>query len=183
MKHTFLIPKDSSLELQHQFFTNQFNDSLTDNCQKVTLKGNLGSLSFFCPISFTFHYDSKTLTISAPDKFSLPLWNSFLSFFHNSLTGVTLGHSLSLSLSGVGYQASILSPSSSDSTLSLSLGFNQPVLIPIPSFILSLKCPDSSTIIGHSYSLPLLSQFFHHIRLIRPSSRDIYKGKGLSISS
>ena len=49
--------------------------------------------------------------------------------------------------------------------------------------ILEKKLFNSSTLIASSLSNSLLSTYLHSIRLIKPASKDHYKGKGIKVTS
>lgn len=179
MSSSHYFPLPDKVSFSSQFFIDSFDGR--SSYQSILLSGPLGSLSFSCPSDFSFSLsdDRRSLSLIVPSHFSPVLLRSFLSLFLNSLRGVSLGFSLSLSLVGVGYKASF---DHLNNSLSLSVGFSHPVIIPLPPFI-SLSCPSPSSILASSFHLPSLSSFIHHIRLIKPSSADHYKAKGLSLLS
>ena len=174
MTHSIPLPSEH-ISIESVFFRDKF--VLNHHYQKITIQGPLGCLYFNCPVDFKIFIEDSKVFIIAPNHFNFSLFNSFLSLFNNALLGVSSGFSKSLSLNGVGFKASLSKPRE----LSLSIGFCHPIYIEVPSYISSISCPDPSTILASSFSLPLLSNFLHQIRLIRPSSKDPYKAKGLSI--
>lgn len=89
------------------------------------------------------------------------------------IKGVTEGFNKRLKLVGVGYKAIV------NSSLEVHLGFNKPLIFPLD---ISISSKSNGTIIeGKSKSLSQLTQYLSKIVLVRPASKDIYKGKGVVV--
>jgi large subunit ribosomal protein L6 len=89
------------------------------------------------------------------------------------IKGVTEGFYKKLKLVGVGYKAMV------NDTLGVHLGFNQPLIFPLD---ISISSKSNGTIIeGKNKSLDKLTQYMSKIVLVRPASKDIYKGKGVVV--
>jgi ribosomal protein L6P/L9E len=105
--------------------------------------------------------------------------NKLLAFFNSlnkSILGLTDGFSLSLSLSGIGYKASV-----SNNNLILSLGFSHDVIINIPLDI-SVTCTSPTSILLKGNSHYNLSLFANKIVGKKPAYKDIYKKKGVTLT-
>ena len=89
------------------------------------------------------------------------------------IKGVTEGFNKRLKLVGVGYKAIV------NSSLEVHLGFNKPLIFPLD---ISISSKSNGTIIEwKSKSLSKLTQYMSKIVLVRPASKDIYKGKGVVV--
>lgn len=105
--------------------------------------------------------------------------NKFLALFNSlnkSILGLTDGFSFSLSLSGIGYKASV-----SNNNLILSLGFSHDVVINIPLDI-NVTCISPTSILLKGNSHYNLSLFANKIVGKKPAYKDIYKKKGITLT-
>lgn len=138
--------------------------------------GPWGEIAISLPKN-TLNYQliEEKLYIKIEDK---ALWGTITKKLNQAVKGVSEGHHLTLNLNGVGYKATI-----QNNKLNINVGFSHPTNIDIPSFIKPDKDPQPQKIKFSSHSLELLSQWLHKIRLLRPANKDIYKHKGISISS
>ena len=185
LSHRFTLPEHVSISSRY-FTENVSETSTTTTCrssispalsyQSVLVSGPLGSLSFTCPPSFSYDLsDHPSLLVEAPSSFSPILFRSFISLFSNSITGVSNGFKLTLSLSGVGFKAS-----NQGNVLELSLGYSHNIFFAVPDEvkvttltekgknpIVTLESTDKQ-LIGH------VAAKIRELRKIEP-----YKGKGV----
>jgi large subunit ribosomal protein L6 len=89
----------------------------------------------------------------------------------NMVEGVTTGFAKRLEIHGVGFQAKV-----EKGSLSLTVGFSLPVVLPIPKGI-TLETPNPTTIDVKGIDRQLVGQFSARIRTVRPP--EPYKGKGI----
>ena len=90
------------------------------------------------------------------------------------IKGVKEGYNYKIKIVGVGYRAV-----QQNYNLEISIGYNKPVIVPLPMDP-KLTITNSGTIInGHSKLKPKVAQFMNSIVLLRPAKKDIYKHKGI----
>jgi large subunit ribosomal protein L6 len=85
--------------------------------------------------------------------------------------GVEQGFERRLEIQGVGYNAKL-----EGKQLSLNIGFNKPVKLPIPQG-LACEVPQPTQVVVRGADKQLVGQFAADIRAIRPP--EPYKGKGI----
>jgi large subunit ribosomal protein L6 len=89
----------------------------------------------------------------------------------NMVHGVEQGFERRLEIQGVGYNAKL-----EGKQLSLNIGFNKPVKLPIPQG-LACEVPQPTQVVVRGADKQLVGQFAADIRAIRPP--EPYKGKGI----
>ena len=144
------------------------------NFYTLKFSGNLGSISINLPNSIKVINNGETLTILSTDNV---MWGTTRNLIQQAITGVTTGFSKKLEIIGIGYKLSL-----SNNFLTFYLGKSHPVIIPIINDV-KINVVNSTTLIASSISNLLLSNFLHSIRLIKPASKDHYKGKGIKVST
>ena len=111
----------------------------------------------------------------AVDKIWRQYWGSFRANLANAIKGLVEGFTYTLKIKGVGYRASL-----NGEKLTLTLGFSHPIEVLIPEYIQVEIIGNAGTeikITGDNKEKT--SQWVHQVRLIKPSSKDHYKGAGL----
>jgi large subunit ribosomal protein L6 len=94
-----------------------------------------------------------------------------------AIIGVSTGFTKKLELIGIGYKVAF-----ANNLLTFNLGKSHPIVIPVENNI-KVNYINSTTITASSISNEVLSSFLHSICLIKPASKDHYKGKGIKITS
>lgn len=102
-------------------------------------------------------------------------WGTFRQNIQNTIEGLVLGYRYTLKLKGVGYRATLI-----NDELHLNLGFSHPIKVSIPSYI-KVSLAGGTEIIVQGDNKVKTSQWAHQVRLIKPSSKDHYKGAGISV--
>jgi ribosomal protein L6P/L9E len=95
----------------------------------------------------------------------------------DSITAVTTGFTKYLLFNAVGYSFSV-----SDNILTLNMGSSASVQVSIPKDI-ELRLVNNTTIKAFSTSKSNLTNYLNKVRLIKPASKDHYKGKGIIIKN
>ena len=104
-------------------------------------------------------------------KRSRAFWGMQRTLIQNLVTGVTVGFSKVLEITGVGYRANM-----QGKNLKLQLGYSHDVDMPIPEG-LEVKTPDQTTIEISGADAQAVGQFAAEIRRWRKP--EPYKGKGI----
>jgi large subunit ribosomal protein L6 len=136
--------------------------------------GPLGTISINLPQYINIVIIDNSITLESINKV---MWGTTRNLIHQAIIGVTAGYTKKLELIGIGYKVSF-----ADNILSFSLGMSHPINIPVIKDI-KVTQVNSTTIVASSISNSLLSSFLHSIRLIKPASKDHYKGKGINITN
>jgi len=144
------------------------------NFYTLKFTGNLGSISINLPNSIEIKNNGDSLSVYSTDKV---MWGTSRNLINQAIIGVTIGYSKKLEIIGIGYKVTL-----NNNLLTFYLGKSHPVIIPVIKDI-KINILNPTTIIASSISNHLLSGFLHSIRLIKPASKDHYKGKGLKVSS
>ena len=145
----------------------------------VIVASNTEELKCVVPEQVTVTWDSTTSELRvgrhADDSRSRSLHGLVRSLIANNVRGLTAPWEKRLEIIGVGYQASL-----NKSTLTLNVGFANPVVIEIPT---GVKClvPDTTHIVLTSSDRHLVGQIAADIRAVRPP--EPYKGKGIRYSN
>ena len=134
--------------------------------------GKLGKISINLPIDFRLIVDNNSLVL---DSDNLVMWGTTRNLIHQAIIGVTTGHSNKLELVGIGYKLSF-----NNNKISLYVGQSHEINIEVPKQI-QINVLNATTLTATSLSYPLLTNFLHSIRLIKPASLDHYKGKGILV--
>jgi large subunit ribosomal protein L6 len=99
------------------------------------------------------------------------MWGTTRALVQSLVTGVSLGFTKELEISGVGYRAAV-----QGKALNLQLGYSHDVSYPIPEGI-SIKCDKPTSITISGADKQRVGQVAAEIRSYRPP--EPYKGKGI----
>jgi len=147
--------------------------TLTQDGQKVSVKGPKGTLEFTLPASITAKLEGDQFTFAAANlnKEAMSMWGMSRTMVANLIEGVTNGYTKSLELRGVGYRAQM-----KGSTLSLQLGLSHDVNYVAPEGI-SIAVPKATEINVTGINKQMVGQVAAEIRSYRKP--EPYKGKGI----
>jgi large subunit ribosomal protein L6 len=138
--------------------------------QKITCKGQKGSLSLDVENSVVFEYKDNVIQFKSNES-NTAITGTMRALMSNVVTGVSQGFTRKLMLVGVGYRAQM-----KGKDLSLSLGFSHPVEYPTPEGI-TISVPSATEIVVEGCDKQKLGQVCAEIRAFRPP--EPYKGKGV----
>ena len=141
---------------------------------RVAVRGPRGSLARSLPGRITVRREDSTLLVERPDdeRQSRALHGLTRTLVANMVTGVTDGFVKELEIVGVGYRATLRSPTQ----LELALGFSHPVIVDAPEGI-TFEVPAPTRVIVRGIDKELVGQVAANIRKIRKP--EPYKGKGV----
>ncbi len=144
--------------------------------QKISIDGPKGSLSRILPsvICCTLDEENKRLLLEKAEdtRLAQALYGLSRTLVSNMVTGVSVGFSKKLQISGVGYRAQM-----DGKDLVLNMGYSHPVrMIPPSGIVVTLDGP--TTIIVSGIELDIVGEFSAKIRSVRPP--EPYKGKGIA---
>ena len=144
--------------------------------QKIQVDGPKGSLSRILPsvICCTLDEENKRLLLEKAEdtRLAQALYGLSRTLVSNMVTGVSVGFSKKLQISGVGYRAQM-----DGKDLVLNMGYSHPVrMIPPSGIVVTLDGP--TTIIVSGIELDIVGEFSAKIRSVRPP--EPYKGKGIA---
>jgi len=147
--------------------------TLTQDGQKISVKGAKGTLEFTMPSAVTGKLDGDQFTVAAvkDDKEASSMWGMSRTMIANLIEGVTNGYTKNLELRGVGYRAQM-----KGSTLSLQLGLSHDVNYNAPDGI-SIVVPKATEINVSGINKQMVGQVAAEIRSYRKP--EPYKGKGI----
>ena len=150
------------------------NVTVTLSGETVNVKGPQGSLERQLPEGITIAQEGDTLVVSRPDdeRRHRALHGLSRSLVANMVSGVTDGFSKELEIVGVGYRATLKSPTQ----LELALGFSHPVFVDAPEGV-SFEVPTPLRIIVKGIDKEAVGQVAADIRRVRKP--EPYKGKGV----
>jgi large subunit ribosomal protein L6 len=147
--------------------------TLTQDGQKVSVKGAKGTLEFTLPSAVTGNLDGDQFTVApvANDKDARSMWGMSRTMIANLIEGVTNGYTKNLELRGVGYRAAM-----KGSTLNLQLGLSHDVNYNAPDGI-NVAVPKATQINVSGINKQMVGQVAAEIRAYRKP--EPYKGKGI----
>ncbi|MBI2404866.1 50S ribosomal protein L6 [Candidatus Gottesmanbacteria bacterium] len=147
--------------------------SVTTEGNHVMVKGPKGTLELSIPsgISVTLAPAGLVVSRSLESKQAKALHGFVRAELANSITGVTLGWTKTLELSGVGYRAAL-----SDTNLVLTVGFSHPITIASPQGITFTMTEGKIVVSG--VDKHLVGQVAATIRAMKKP--EPYKGKGIA---
>jgi len=147
--------------------------TLTQDGQKISVKGPKGVLEFTMPSAVTGKLDGDTFTVTAvgDNKESRSMWGMSRTMIANLIEGVTNGYAKNLELRGVGYRAQL-----KGTTLSLQLGLSHDVNYDAPEGI-TIAVPKATEIHVSGINKQMVGQVAAEIRSYRKP--EPYKGKGI----
>ena len=143
------------------------------NGQLVSVKGPKGELKVVLNDQVLAKMEQGGIKVDPKDKSKLARssWGMSRTLVANLVTGVTVGYSKSLEISGVGYRAAI-----SGKALQLNLGYSHDVTYEIPAGI-EIKVPKPTEIVISGIDKQRVGQVAAEIREYR--GPEPYKGKGV----
>lgn len=138
----------------------------------VVVKGPKGELTREIPQGMTVAIDADKIKISQknPGKDADALYGMVRARLANDVTGVTVGWSKSLELSGVGYRANM-----AGNDVTMTVGFSHPVTITPPAGI-TFAITDAKIVVS-GIDKDLVGQIAANIREVKKP--EPYKGKGI----
>src|SRR5579871_2106329 len=141
---------------------------------RVAVRGPRGSLARSLPGRITVRREDSTLLVERPDdeRQSRALHGLTRTLVANMVTGVTDGFVKELEIVGVGYRATLRSPTQ----LELALGFSHPVIVDAPEGI-TFEVPAPTRVSVRGIDKEAVGQVAADIRKIRKP--EPYKGKGV----
>jgi large subunit ribosomal protein L6 len=143
------------------------------NGQLVSVKGPKGELKVVLNDQVLAKMEQGGIKVDPKDKSKLARssWGMSRTLVANLITGVTVGYSKSLEISGVGYRAAI-----NGKALQLNLGYSHDVSYDIPAGI-DIKVPKPTEIVISGIDKQRVGQVAAEIREYR--GPEPYKGKGV----
>jgi len=157
-KHPVHIPSDVAVVLSDQ---------------TLTATGRLGTLSLVVSNEVDASIADRTVTIApkSDTKRSRAMWGTTRALVNNMVTGVSIGFSVNLEITGVGYRAQV-----QGDTLNLQLGYSHEIKFPIPEDV-RISCERPTVITVSGADRQRVGQVSADIRAFRPP--EPYKGKGI----
>ena len=139
----------------------------------ISVTGPKGALSLPMEGEVTYSLDDGMLSVKPANetKRARSFWGMQRTLIQNLVTGVTVGFSKTLEITGVGYRAN-----SQGRKLKLQLGYSHDVDLDVPDG-LEVKTPDQTTIEISGIDAQKVGQFAAEIRRWRKP--EPYKGKGI----
>ena len=143
------------------------------NGQQVSVKGPKGELKVVLNDQVLAKLESGGIKVDPKDKSKLARssWGMSRTLVANLVTGVTVGYSKSLEITGVGYRAAL-----NGKALQLNLGYSHDVSYAIPAGI-DIKVPKPTEIVISGIDKQRVGQVAAEIREYR--GPEPYKGKGV----
>jgi large subunit ribosomal protein L6 len=143
------------------------------NGQLVSVKGPKGELKVILNDQVLAKMEQGGIKVDPKDKSKLARssWGMSRTLVANLVTGVTVGYSKSLEISGVGYRAAL-----NGKALQLNLGYSHDVTYAIPAGI-EIKVPKPTEIVISGIDKQRVGQVAAEIREYR--GPEPYKGKGV----
>ena len=143
------------------------------NGQLVSVKGPKGELKVVLNDQVLAKMEQGGIKVDPRDKSKLARssWGMSRTLVANLVTGVTVGYSKSLEISGVGYRAAL-----NGKVLQLNLGYSHDVTYEIPAGI-EIKVPKPTEIVISGIDKQRVGQVAAEIREYR--GPEPYKGKGV----
>ncbi len=137
----------------------------------VVIRGPKGEHAVSLPLHISVVQEADTLIVSRKGNGDVSALHGLTrAILANAVTGVTVGWTKKLELSGVGYRASMVG-----NTVELNVGFSHPVNVTPPAGI-TLSIEDGKIVV-HGVSRQLVGQIAADIRAVKPP--EPYKGKGI----
>ena len=142
----------------------------------MVVKGKLGELTFGLHESVKLDIDQQQIKVvwDVNSKSSKAFAGTARASINNMVTGVSEGFVKKMLLVGVGYRAQV-----KDDTLTLSLGYSNPVEYKVPAGI-TVELPSQTELHVKGSDKQKVGQVASEIRSFRPP--EPYKGKGVRIA-
>jgi large subunit ribosomal protein L6 len=143
------------------------------NGQMVSVKGPKGELKVVLNVQVLAKMEQGGIKVDPKDKSKLARssWGMSRTLVANLITGVTVGYTKSLEISGVGYRAAL-----NGKALQLNLGYSHDVIYDVPAGI-EIKVPKPTEIVISGIDKQRVGQVAAEIREYR--GPEPYKGKGV----
>ena len=143
------------------------------NGQMVSVKGPKGELKVVLNDQVLAKMEEGGIKVDPKDKSKLARssWGMSRTLVANLITGVTVGYSKSLEITGVGYRAAL-----NGKALQLNLGYSHDVIYDVPAGI-EIKVPKPTEIVISGIDKQRVGQVAAEIREYR--GPEPYKGKGV----
>ena len=143
------------------------------NGQMVSVKGPKGELKVVLNDQVLAKMEKGGIKVDPKDKSKLARssWGMSRTLVANLITGVTVGYSKSLEITGVGYRAAL-----NGKALQLNLGYSHDVIYDVPAGI-EIKVPKPTEIVISGIDKQRVGQVAAEIREYR--GPEPYKGKGV----
>jgi len=143
------------------------------NGQMVSVKGPKGELKVVLNDQVLAKMEQGGIKVDPKDKSKLARssWGMSRTLVANLITGVTVGYSKSLEITGVGYRAAL-----NGKALQLNLGYSHDVIYAVPAGI-EIKVPKPTEIVISGIDKQRVGQVAAEIREYR--GPEPYKGKGV----
>jgi large subunit ribosomal protein L6 len=143
------------------------------NGQMVSVKGPKGELKVVLNDQVLAKMEQGGIKVDPRDKSKLARssWGMSRTLVANLITGVTVGYSKSLEITGVGYRAAL-----NGKALQLNLGYSHDVIYAVPAGI-EIKVPKPTEIVISGIDKQRVGQVAAEIREYR--GPEPYKGKGV----
>ena len=143
------------------------------NGQMVSVKGPKGELKVVLNDQVLAKMEQGGIKVDPKDKSKLARssWGMSRTLVANLITGVTVGYSKSLEITGVGYRAAL-----NGKALQLNLGYSHDVIYDVPAGI-EIKVPKPTEIVISGIDKQRVGQVAAEIREYR--GPEPYKGKGV----
>jgi large subunit ribosomal protein L6 len=143
------------------------------NGQMVSVKGPKGELKVVLNDQVLAKMEQGGIKVDPKDKSKLARssWGMSRTLVANLITGVTVGYTKSLEISGVGYRAAL-----NGKALQLNLGYSHDVIYDVPAGI-EIKVPKPTEIVISGIDKQRVGQVAAEIREYR--GPEPYKGKGV----
>ena len=147
--------------------------TLTQDGQKITVKGSKGELNFSLPNVIVGKLEGEEFSVKPIDESNegRAMWGMARSMVANMIEGVTNGFQKNLELRGVGYRAK-----ANGSNVTLQLGFSHEINYTAPEGI-SLATPTATAVHVTGIDKQQVGQVAAEIRSFRKP--EPYKGKGV----
>jgi len=141
--------------------------------QTLTAKGRLGTLSLVVSneVDASIADGAVTIVPKSDTKRSRAMWGTTRALVNNMVTGVSMGFSVNLEITGVGYRAQV-----QGDILNLQLGYSHDIPFPIPGDV-RITCERPTVITVSGADRQRVGQIAANIRAYRPP--EPYKGKGI----
>ncbi len=145
----------------------------TVNGQLVSVKGPKGELKVVLNDQVLAKMEAGAIKVDPKDKSKLARssWGLSRTLVANLVTGVTVGYSKTLEITGVGYRAAL-----NGKALQLNLGYSHDVTYEVPAGI-EIKCTKPTEIVVSGIDKQRVGQVAAEIREYR--GPEPYKGKGV----
>jgi large subunit ribosomal protein L6 len=141
--------------------------------QTLIARGRFGTLSLFVgnEVDASIADNAVTIAPKSDTKQSRAMWGTTRALVNNMVTGVSMGFSVNLEITGVGYRAQV-----QGDTLNLQLGYSHDIPFPIPGDV-KIACERPTAITVSGADRQRVGQIAADIRAYRPP--EPYKGKGI----